>query len=115
MTFSCEHCRKHVVFGKVVEGMEVIRKVEQVGTADGKRSGVVKIIDCGETSQSKIRDVVGTEKGNTEIWRQMILSMAALTINTQLCFRFYCSESFLSFSTRKKEKISQTCIFRWQF
>lgn len=54
---------KHVVFGKVVKGMDIIRKVEQVGTTDGKPSGIVKIVDCGETSDSKVRDAVGAQKG----------------------------------------------------
>nr|XP_027095988.1 peptidyl-prolyl cis-trans isomerase CYP63-like isoform X1 [Coffea arabica]XP_027095993.1 peptidyl-prolyl cis-trans isomerase CYP63-like isoform X1 [Coffea arabica]XP_027095998.1 peptidyl-prolyl cis-trans isomerase CYP63-like isoform X1 [Coffea arabica]XP_027096002.1 peptidyl-prolyl cis-trans isomerase CYP63-like isoform X1 [Coffea arabica]XP_027114875.1 peptidyl-prolyl cis-trans isomerase CYP63-like isoform X1 [Coffea arabica]XP_027114883.1 peptidyl-prolyl cis-trans isomerase CYP63-like iso len=54
---------KHVVFGKVVEGMEVIRRVERVGTADGKPSGVVKIVDSGETSQSSTHDAFGTQTG----------------------------------------------------
>ncbi|KAL3517622.1 hypothetical protein ACH5RR_020211 [Cinchona calisaya] len=57
---------KHVVFGKVVEGMEIVRKVEQVGTADGKPSGVVKIVDCSETSESFTRAMLVTEKGRTK-------------------------------------------------
>lgn len=47
--------------------MDIIRKVEQVGSTDGKPSGFVKIVDCGETSDSKVRDVVGAQKGNIDI------------------------------------------------
>jgi peptidyl-prolyl isomerase F (cyclophilin D) len=38
---------KHVVFGKVVEGMEVVRAVEGVGSQSGKTSKRVVIDDCG--------------------------------------------------------------------
>ena len=39
---------KHVVFGHVVEGMEVVRKMEKFGTQSGKTSRPVMIEDCGE-------------------------------------------------------------------
>lgn len=39
---------KHVVFGQVVEGIDVIRKMEMVGTQAGKTSRKVTITDCGE-------------------------------------------------------------------
>ncbi|EPS61145.1 hypothetical protein M569_13654 [Genlisea aurea] len=53
---------KHVVFGKVAKGMDVIRKVEHLGTADGRPSGIVKIVDCGEMPQEKTQNSVKTEK-----------------------------------------------------
>lgn len=46
-----------------MKGLDIIKKIEQVGTADGKSSGTVKIVDCGELSQSKLQDAVGKEKG----------------------------------------------------
>ena len=39
---------KHVVFGKVIEGMDVIYKVEGVGSQSGKPSKKVVIADSGE-------------------------------------------------------------------
>merc|ERR1719355_257374 len=39
---------KHVVFGSVVEGMDVVKKVEGVGSQSGKTSQPVVIADCGQ-------------------------------------------------------------------
>lgn len=39
---------KHVVFGKVVEGMEVVKKIEKVGSGSGTTSSKVIIADCGQ-------------------------------------------------------------------
>merc|ERR1712178_150761 len=39
---------KHVVFGKVIEGMYVVKKIEAVGSGDGETSKKVLIADCGE-------------------------------------------------------------------
>jgi len=39
---------KHVVFGMVVQGLDVVRKMEGVGTESGKTKKKVIIEDCGE-------------------------------------------------------------------
>jgi len=39
---------KHVVFGKVVEGMDIVRKIEGYGSRDGRTSRFVRVADCGE-------------------------------------------------------------------
>lgn len=39
---------KHVVFGKVTEGMDIVRAVEAVGSKSGATSQKVVIEDCGE-------------------------------------------------------------------
>ena len=39
---------KHVVFGHVIEGLDVMRRMEKVGTQSGKTSRPVVITDCGE-------------------------------------------------------------------
>lgn len=56
-------CSKHVVFGKVVHGMGILKKIEQVGTDSGKPVRPVKIVDCGETSESNTCGAVAVEKG----------------------------------------------------
>lgn len=38
---------KHVVFGEVSEGMDVVKAVEKVGSGSGKTSKKVTIVDCG--------------------------------------------------------------------
>lgn len=39
---------KHVVFGKVVEGLDIVDKMEGCGSSSGKTKGKVAIADCGQ-------------------------------------------------------------------
>jgi len=39
---------RHVVFGKLIEGEEVVKMVENVGSGSGKPSSTVTIVDSGE-------------------------------------------------------------------
>jgi len=39
---------KHVVFGAVTNGMEVVRQIESIGSSSGRTSQEVKIVDCGQ-------------------------------------------------------------------
>jgi peptidylprolyl isomerase len=39
---------KHVVFGNVTKGMEVVQAVEKVGSTSGKTAQPVVIADCGQ-------------------------------------------------------------------
>ncbi|GAB2219444.1 hypothetical protein Droror1_Dr00007079 [Drosera rotundifolia] len=41
---------KHTVFGQVVEGFDVIRAVEKVGSSSGRTSKTITIADCGQLS-----------------------------------------------------------------
>jgi peptidyl-prolyl isomerase F (cyclophilin D) len=44
---------KHVVFGTVVEGMDVVKAIEGVGSESGRTSKKVVIEDCGELKEEK--------------------------------------------------------------
>jgi cyclophilin family peptidyl-prolyl cis-trans isomerase len=39
---------KHVVFGKVVEGMDVVKKMEALGSESGKTRAKIVVADCGQ-------------------------------------------------------------------
>ena len=39
---------KHVVFGSVTAGMDVVRAVEAVGSESGRTSTAVVVADCGQ-------------------------------------------------------------------
>lgn len=39
---------KHVVFGEVVEGMDIVKKIEALGSQSGKPKKAVVIADCGQ-------------------------------------------------------------------
>lgn len=39
---------KHVVFGQVVEGMDVLKAIERIGSRSGAPSKPVKITECGQ-------------------------------------------------------------------
>ena len=39
---------KHVVFGRVLEGVDIVKAIEAKGSASGKTSAEVVIVDCGE-------------------------------------------------------------------
>ena len=39
---------KHVVFGQVLEGLDVARKIESFGTPEGKPTDEIRIVNCGQ-------------------------------------------------------------------
>ena len=44
---------KHVVFGQVVEGMDVVYRVESFGSQSGKTSKKIIIADCGDARKRR--------------------------------------------------------------
>ena len=45
---SCDWLNgKHVVFGKVIEGLAILDKIEEIGQSDGKPTKEIMISDCG--------------------------------------------------------------------
>jgi cyclophilin family peptidyl-prolyl cis-trans isomerase len=42
---------KHVVFGQVVEGLDVVKAIEKVGSSTGKTSAAVQIADAGQIAE----------------------------------------------------------------
>lgn len=44
--------KKHVVFGSLVEGEEVLRQIEAVGSKSGATKQVVEITDCNEIGRA---------------------------------------------------------------
>ncbi|KAK1681981.1 hypothetical protein QYE76_042829 [Lolium multiflorum] len=53
---------KHVVFGKVLDGKALLKKLEAVGSGSGKPTSPVKIVDCGEASNIDTQNQLQGEK-----------------------------------------------------
>lgn len=45
---------KHMVFGTVVDGMDVVMAVNQAGTPSGKPKKTVRIVDAGEIADENL-------------------------------------------------------------
>ena len=39
---------KHVVFGSISKGMELVRYIESLGSSTGRTTQKITIIDCGQ-------------------------------------------------------------------
>ncbi|HIC04172.1 MAG TPA: peptidylprolyl isomerase [Nitrospirales bacterium] len=47
---------RHVVFGEVIEGMDIVRKIEAIGSRSGQPSAKVTIADSGELKEAPAKD-----------------------------------------------------------
>ena len=52
---------KHVVFGMVTAGMDIVKRIESVGSSSGHLQRSITIIDCGELPPVTTKPPVGTE------------------------------------------------------
>ena len=49
---------KHVVFGRVIDGMKLVKEIEKLGSRSGEPSKKIEIADCGELKDTKEKDAV---------------------------------------------------------
>ncbi|KHG30308.1 Peptidyl-prolyl cis-trans isomerase cyp5 [Gossypium arboreum] len=64
ITFKANHDldRKYIVFGQLIQGNEVLKKIENVGDEEGIPTVTVKIINCGEVIEDKRKNKLRTGK-----------------------------------------------------
>jgi peptidylprolyl isomerase len=55
--------KKHVVFGQIEEGLEVLDEIEKAGTLGGKPRRDVRIFNCGELSPAQLKEYMERRSG----------------------------------------------------
>ena len=62
-------CRKNTVFGKLILGNDVLKRIEHVDVDGSTNKPIVpvRIVDCGELVDGKGRGSVSTENGTAQI------------------------------------------------
>ena len=56
---------KHVVFGKVIQGLDIVKKMEKCGTSSGRPIKQVKIANCGDMATHEAKEEAKAEKKAT--------------------------------------------------
>ena len=46
---------KHVVFGKVTKGMDIVKLIEGLGTKTGQTKKIIRVADSGEVQDVKMK------------------------------------------------------------
>jgi len=75
---------KHTVFGRVLQGMEVVQKMESLGTQSGKPRSKVKIVDCGQLQLDN--DQNKQEQPQARAGQQMGQQVSGNNENNPKCF-----------------------------
>ena len=57
---------KHVVFGRVIEGMDVVKAIEKTGSQSGRTSQTITIVDCGELKDGSGSKGSGSKGSSTK-------------------------------------------------
>ncbi len=52
---------RHVLFGSVVEGMDVVKKIEAMGSPSGQTSKKIIVADCGQLKTPKTEPIAPTK------------------------------------------------------
>ncbi|XP_073223579.1 uncharacterized protein [Cicer arietinum] len=70
ITLKADHHldRKNVVFGKLVQGYDILKKMEDVGDEEGLPTVTVKIINCGEHNEDgkkTHKSIIGSSEANS--------------------------------------------------
>lgn len=101
--------KKHVVFGRVTEGVELVKKIETLGTKDGTPKKKVQIVDCGEIKDeegavAKKAETKTQEKETEESTRKITKSKADKAEKTKKSKTSSASSSSATTQEESKDK-----------
>uniref|UniRef100_A0A804LS79 Uncharacterized protein n=1 Tax=Zea mays TaxID=4577 RepID=A0A804LS79_MAIZE len=79
-------------FGKVVSGIALLKKLEAVGSETGNPSYQVKIVDCGEVSNTNSQDPLKGDKAQRQITAVQTVKRVAIVPSVPYRKRLACLE-----------------------